>query len=136
MEEIKEWGQAKEASERSFGLLFSIIAIGAAALAWYMNFFILSISLICASVSLLVAAYLFPKLLSPFLKAWMLFAMLLASILNPLIMGIIFFLAVWPTKAALLIFGDASTKNIAIDPTAVTYWVSRTNHTTDLRRQF
>lgn len=136
MEEIKEWGQAEEASERSFGLLFSIVAVVLAAVAWYTNFFILSIALTCASALLLVAAYLFPKLLSPLLKGWMRFAIVLAGVLNPVIMGLIFFLAVWPTKAALLLFGDVSTKKIAIEPTADTYWVIRTNHTTDLRRQF
>jgi len=54
---------------------------------------------------ILAMALIWPGLLAPFNRAWMKFGLLLHKITNPIIMGLIFFLAVTPTALIMRAMG-------------------------------
>jgi len=65
-----------------------------------------------------------PKVLAPLNKLWMKFGLLLHSIVNPLVMGLLFFLTITP----IALFFRASGKDqlrLKLDPAARSYWIVR-----------
>lgn len=83
-------------SERAFGLVMAV----AFALLAILNFWHqkhewpwLSAIALCFAGSGVLAPY----LLKPFNRVWYRFAMLLHAVVNPIVMGILFFGAIWPT---------------------------------------
>src|SRR5262245_16812490 len=101
---INEWNQQqrrgfmkapKLPSDRSFGLLFTVVFAVLAAWAawkggkhwWY-----------SASISglFLVLSLTFPKVLHPLNVVWMKFGLLLGMIVSPIVLGVIYFLVVTP----------------------------------------
>jgi hypothetical protein len=82
----------KPPSERSFGLLFSVLFAGLGSYSavkgqvqsvW--------ISWFVVSMLVFLVALLTPRLLAPFNKAWFLFGQVSGRIVSPIILGIIFF---------------------------------------------
>lgn len=113
----------KLGSERQFGVVFVVVflLIGLFPLLhdgqprWW--------SLGLAVATALVTA-LRPGLLHVFNKLWFRLGLLLHKIFNPVIMGLIFYLAVTPTALAMKVFGkDPMTRRW--DKSAESYWVKR-----------
>jgi len=113
----------KGSSDRAFGVVFTILflVIGLAPLIGSSPVRIWS--LILAAVILSIAL-IRPVLLAPFNRAWMKFGLLLHKITNPIIMGLIFFLAVTPTALIMRALGKDPLRR-KLDPSAKSYWIDR-----------
>ena len=84
-------------SERSFGILFSLIFSGLGVYASNKNWqpFVIY-AFFAIGLLLLVVAFSLPKILTPFNKAWFWFGQAMGKIVNPIVLGIIFFLLLTP----------------------------------------
>lgn len=116
-------GPVKGSSDRSFGVVFTVVfaAIGAwplmgggGARLW---------SLVIAAL-FLAAALGRPRVLAPLNRLWMRFGLLLHKVTNPVIMGLVFFLAVTPTAVIMRVLGK-DLLNRRLDPAAKSYWIER-----------
>lgn len=116
--------EIKGSSDRTFGLVFvvvfSLIAV------WPWLFGNGSVRLWSAAVAglLLLLALIIPRVLAPLNRLWMKFGLLLHHIVNPVVMGLIFFLTVTPTA---LVF-KAMRKDplrLKYDREAKSYWIDR-----------
>lgn len=72
----------------------------------------------------LAAAFLFPAMLKPLNVIWFKFGLLLHKIVNPLIMGLLFFVTVWPTGLVMRALGRDLLR-LKRDPDAGSYWIVR-----------
>jgi hypothetical protein len=77
-----------------------------------------------AAVAMLVLALLRPSLLAPFNRLWTKLALLISKVMNPVIMGIMFFLVVAPIGLIMRAFGKRPLA-LAFDPAAKSYWIER-----------
>lgn len=109
-------------SDRSFGLVFAaffaIIAgfriwHGYAHSAWWLG--------VAALFALLALFWTAP--LAPLNRVWARFGQLLHAIVNPVLMGLIFLVAVVPTGIAMRIFGKDPLR-LRRAPAAGTYWIA------------
>jgi hypothetical protein len=115
--------EIKGSSDRAFGIVFTVLflAIGLWPLIDSADLRIWS--LVVAAV-ILAISLIRPILLAPFNRAWMKFGLLLHKITNPVIMGLIFFLAVTPTALIMRAMGKDPLRR-KFDPTAQSYWIDR-----------
>jgi Saxitoxin biosynthesis operon protein SxtJ len=114
----------KMPSERSFAHVFAVVfaLIGLVPLAYGggVRFW----SVVVAAV-ILMLGYLAPAALRPFNSVWFKFGMLLHAIVNPLVLGAMFFLALTPMALVMRLFGKRFLK-MNFDTSATTYWINRT----------
>lgn len=113
----------KTLSNRVFGLIFAGIFLviacwpilsGGGARNW---------ALIIAGLFALPALVL-PSVLTPLNAAWVKFGLFMHKIINPILMGLIFFLTVLPTGLMLKIFGKDPMRR-KFDTEAESYWQER-----------
>lgn len=116
-------------SERSFGIVFAVVfAIiglfplihGGAVRPWAL----------AVGAVFLGAAYLAPGILAPLNRVWFRFGLFLHKIVNPLTLGILFFLVITPTAYVARLFG-AKFLALGLDPQAETYWQTRSQPMAD-----
>jgi hypothetical protein len=125
----------KSGSERSFGLVFAAV------------FFIVALfpllddgttrlwALAVAAIFCL-AAFFCTVVLKPLNLIWFKFGLLLHKIINPIIMGLMFYLTIMPIGLIMRISGK-DILNLKIDKTASTYWITRETPKRDsLKNQF
>ena len=119
----REANQAKPLDNRVFGLIFSGIfcviglfplLFGGEGRQW---------ALIVAAVWALPALF-FPAVLAPLNRAWAKFGQIMHSVINPILMGMIFFLTVLPTGLILRLLGKDPMRR-KFDPEAASYWILR-----------
>ena len=110
-------------SDRSFGTLFTVVFAvigvwpmmgGGEARLW---------SFVIAAL-FLAAVLVRPGVLAPLNRLWMRFGRLLHMLTNPVIMGLVFFLAVTPTAVIMRVLGK-DLLNRRLDPAAESYWIER-----------
>src|SRR5207244_8677553 len=77
------------------------------------------------AVAFLVVAYTFPKALSPLNKLWLKFGLLLYKVMNPLILGLLFFITIAPIGLVMRLFGKDFLR-LKMDRQATSYWIDRT----------
>ena len=120
-------------SSKNFGLTFSVIFLLISLWPLLDNSKINFLFLVL-SISFLVISLTFPSALKPLNILWHKFGMFLAKILNPLIMGIIYFFIVTPIALVLkLIKKDVlELKNNKSD----SYWKERKEPQTRMDKQF
>ncbi len=113
----------KGSSDRAFGIvfmvLFAVIGLwplidGAETRVWAFG----------VAALILTTALIRPTLLTPFNRAWMKFGLLLHKVTNPIIMGLIFFLAVTPSALIMRALGKDPLQR-KFDPSAESYWIER-----------
>lgn len=92
-------------SNKKFGFFFTIIFSLLSLYFYIYKDTILSIGFIFLSMIFLICSILFPKILYPINKLWMEFGLLLSKLMNPLILGFIFFFLVTPFALAMKIIG-------------------------------
>ncbi|HEY9568499.1 MAG TPA: SxtJ family membrane protein [Thalassobaculum sp.] len=123
MTDIQEHGTVAIGSERSFGIVFAaVFAVvgllplldGAAPRPWAL----------AVAAAFLAVALLRPRLLAPANRAWFRLGMLLGAIVTPVVMALVFFIAVTPTALLLRLFGK-DPLNRRFDPDAPSYWIPR-----------
>ena len=117
--------EPKMLSERSFGLIFGgifaviafwpVVFSGGSPRQW---------ALVIALVWVVVAVVL-PIALRPLNILWMKFGFFMHRIINPILMGLVFFVAVFPTGIIRKILGKDSMRR-KYEPEASSYWIPRT----------
>ena len=123
-ERFEAHGEIKISSERSFGIVFAaeFAIIGLAPLigGGGIRFWSLGVAL-----AFLVTSFVAPEILGPLNRAWAKFGMVLHHVMNPLIMGLIFFLAVTPIALVMRLMGKDPLR-LRLDRDAKSYWIERT----------
>lgn len=113
----------KMLSDRTFGLIFAGIFLIIASFPLLSGNGVRDWALVIAGLwagFALVA----PKLLHPLNKAWLKFGFFMHGIINPVLMGIVFWVAVFPTGLILKVLGKDPMQR-KLDPQATTYWKAR-----------
>jgi hypothetical protein len=80
--------------------------------------------LVGIGAAFLIVAYTHPSLLAVPNRWWMKFGLLLAKIVNPLVMGLVFYLTVTPTGWIMRALGKDPLR-LRIDRQATSYWIER-----------
>jgi hypothetical protein len=129
--------QAGRSSDRSFGLLFALLAgIAAVLAAWHGRS---SASAWGAVAALFLLAALFaPALLGPFNHLWRALGLLLSNVTTPLVMGLLFFAVVTPVGMLMRAAGKDPLR-LRLDRRASSYWLARGGEgerRTSMKRQF
>ena len=123
-EHLEAHGEVKISSERSFGMVFATVfaIVGLFPLTGpggQIRFWALGVAL-----AFLVLGFIAPNVLAPLNRLWAKFGLLLHHIMNPLIMGLIFFLAVTPTALIMRAMGKDPLR-LRLDRGARSYWIER-----------
>lgn len=113
----------KIGSERSFGIVFGVVfsVVGA----WPLlrgdqpRFWSLALA-----IGFLSAALLWPSVLAPLNRLWFKFGILLSKITTPIVMGLLFVVAVVPT-ALVMRLRRKDLLNLRFQPEARSYWILR-----------
>lgn len=122
-EDFSREHEVKTSSDRSFGLVFAAVFLiiglwplvgGGALRPW---------SLGVAAV-FGVLALLAPRLLAPLNRLWAKLGLLLHHVVNPLIMGLIFFVTVTPVGLIMRLLGKDPLR-LRFEPEAKSYWIER-----------
>ena len=113
--------------DRHVGILFAAIFIGIALWPLIFSSGQLRIWAFVIGVAFFVIALLRPKALNPLNRAWMAFGLLLSRIVNPIVLGILFFLVITPVALVTRLFGRDTLK-LKLEPEANSYWVHRDPH--------
>jgi len=122
-------------SNRSFGIVFSIVFIIIAFWSFRGDFSQIKILPLLISLIFLILGLINSKLLTPLNKLWIKFGNLLGSIISPIIMAIIFFLVVTPTGILLRIFGK-DLLNIKQKSNKNSYWIKKDKRISKMKQQF
>jgi hypothetical protein len=122
-------------SNKSFGmvftLFFSLVALGPLFSGHKFRSWALVLAVVVALVSLF-----YPKALTPFNFLWMKFGDLLHKVISPIILGLLYYLAVVPTGLLLRLAG----KDILLlrkETSLNSYWIARSDTSSNnLTKQF
>lgn len=124
MSDHESHSEIKMGSERNFGLTFAAVFLVFAL--WPVVFHggrVRPIPAVIASV-FLIPALVYPAVLAPLNRLWFRFGLALAKITGPIVMGIVFVLAIIPTAVLKRRFGQDALR-LKRDPEASTYWIER-----------
>jgi hypothetical protein len=122
-------------SDRSFGFVFtgvfSIIALlpllrGGAPRWWA----------VAAAVVILALALVWPRALAPANRIWLRIGLLLHRIVNPIVMGAIFYLVVTPFGLVMRLRRSGPASMRRPDTAATSYWIPRAGNSSRMDQQF
>ena len=124
----------KQGSEKSFGIVFSIVflVVTVYSLISTEGLYVWALVL---SVIFLLLAYIAPKTLILPNKIWFKFGMLLGSIVAPIVMAIVYFVTVLPTGLIMNLLGKDLLKQ-KLDKNVKSYWIERTDRLGSMKNQF
>jgi len=118
--------KSKKSSNKSFGILFSIVFLLIAF--WPVlnthNLNDIKIWSLIVSAILLILAIIKSKILTPFNIAWIKFGNVLGKIIAPIVLATLFFLVVTPIGLLLKLF-NKDILNLSIKKDVKTYWLTR-----------
>lgn len=122
-EDFKHDDDVKMGSERGFGLVFAVVfaIIGAWPLLdsveprWWA---------FAIAALFVIAAYIAPALLRPLNVLWFKFGLLLYKVVNPIVMGLLYYVTVVPIGLLMRAVGK-DPLNRAFQPDAKSYWIVR-----------
>jgi len=111
-------------SDRTFGLVMAgALAVLALFNGWHHGR--LWPWMLLAAALFLVLGLLWPSLLHPLNRLWMMLGLLLHRIVNPIVMGLLFYGTILPTGLVMRLRGRDLLR-LRRDPAAETYWITRT----------
>lgn len=116
--------QIKQSSDRGFGLVFASVFALVAGYSLYVKGFYWPWWM-AASATFATVAVAAPSLLSPLNKAWTRFGLLLFTVMNPIVLGIVFFICIVPIGFVLRLMGK-DLLSLKWQPEAESYWIVRT----------
>ena len=122
-ESYSRHGDVAMGSERSFGIVMAV-AIGLIALINWWHHGQIWPWLGGFAVLFLAAALIYPHVLRPLNWVWFKFGLLLHSIVNPIMMGLLFYATIWPTGVIMRIRGKEFLK-LKREPDSESYWIVR-----------
>lgn len=111
-------------SNRKFGLLFAVVFsllgvyLWRRHVEWYPASFVLS-------GAFLLTALLYPDILRPLNRAWMTLALVLNTVVSPVVLGVLYF-AVFTPVALFMRIRKRDVLNRRFDPADISYWIART----------
>jgi len=115
----------KPPSEKSFGITFAVVfGLIAAWLFWRKHVPIYSVLAAAAAIFFLIAGFLTPQLLRPLNLLWLKFGLLLHKIVNPLVMGLLFYVVFTPMGLIMRLAGK-DLLSLKRDGAASSYWTPR-----------
>ena len=110
-------------SDKGFGQVFagffgilSALSIWREGAAWHW--------MLPVAVAFLVIAYTVPHILAPLNKLWMKFGLLLYKVMNPIVLGLLFFVTIMPIGLVMRAFGKDFLR-LRLDRNAKSYWIDR-----------
>ena len=77
-----------------------------------------------SAVVFLVIAYTYPQVLGPLNRLWLKFGLLLYKVMNPLVLGLLFFVTITPIGLVMRAFGKDFLR-LRMDRGAKSYWIER-----------
>jgi hypothetical protein len=110
-------------SDRKFGLLFVVVFLVLATMAFMRHSRLHLLFEALAGVTLLFAM-LSPRWLAPANRLWMRFGLLLGKIISPIVLGVLFFVVFTPIGLLMRMFGR-DILGRSFDKSATSYWVIR-----------
>jgi hypothetical protein len=113
----------KGSSDRSFGIVFAVFFALVAAISWYSGGAHWTWWL-TGSVLFALVALVYPRVLGPLNRLWMKFGLLLAAVISPIMLGIIFYLCITPIGYLMRLLGKDPMR-LRFDSQADTYWIKR-----------
>jgi hypothetical protein len=127
----------KIGSNRSFGLVMAVACgvIGGLGFWWESAYWLYWL---LAAAVFLIAAVLWPRILYPLNRVWFLLGLALHKVVNPLVMGMLFFLVVTPVGLLMRLFGKRPLR-LDFQGGPNSYWVAREKHASEpgaMRKQF
>tara|TARA_B110000858_G_C17594462_1_gene377216 strand:+ start:115 stop:519 length:405 start_codon:yes stop_codon:yes gene_type:complete len=134
MSEASQNIPTEKPSEKSFGVLFSLVFLSISMYPLIASKYI-NIWALIVSIGFLLLAYLAPKVLIFPNKLWFKFGLLLGSIIAPIVMAIIYFITVVPTGIVMRLLGK-DLLNQKLDINAKSYWIERTDSIGPMKNQF
>ena len=116
--------EVKAGSDRSFGLVFagffgilSALSLWRHGAAWHW--------MLPVALAFLAVALVYPSILAPLNRLWLKFGLLLYKVMNPLVLGLLFFVTIMPIGIVMRAMGKDFLR-LKRDPNAATYWIART----------
>lgn len=122
-EDLSRSDAGPSASDKSFGLVFTGVFVVVALLPLFAERPARLWALIVAA-AFGILAFVAPRLLAPLNRIWMAFGKLPHKIVSPVVLGLLFLVAVVPTGLILRIRG-LDPLRLKRDPAAKTYWLPR-----------
>lgn len=110
-------------SDRAFGFVIGGAALVVATYLWYRGSVHFAWAMVAAAVFLL-ASLARPALLSPLNRLWTSFGLLLAAVVSPLVLAILFYLCIAPTGLLLKALGK-DVLRLKVDRSASSHWITR-----------
>lgn len=122
-ESLKDKDEVQVGSEKSFGVVFAVVfaiiaiwpLIHGLPVRWWA---------LIVSMAFLAAAYVAQPLLKPLNLLWFKFGLLLYKVVNPVVMGLLYYTTIVPTGLAMRMCGK-DPLNRTFDREAKTYWIER-----------
>ena len=113
----------KQGSDRAFGIVFTILflVIGLWPL---MKGGPVRLWALAVAAIFLILALAAPKVLTPLNRLWLAFGMLLGRVISPIMLFLVYLIAVVPTGLFMRLFGKDPLHR-RFDPKATSYWVHR-----------
>jgi predicted membrane metal-binding protein len=125
-----------EGSPRSFGFVFAAVFAVVGLLPLWRGQPVRPWALAVAG-AFLVFAMAAPRLLAPLSRVWMRVGLLLHHVVNPIVMGVLFYLVITPFGLTMRLLGTGLATRLDADPAASTYWISRRESPpSSMRNQF
>lgn len=115
----------KPPSEKSFGITFAVVfGLIAAWLYWRKHVPIWSVMATAAGLFFLAAGFLTPQVLRPINLIWLKFGLLLHKIVNPIVMGLLFYVVFTPMGFIMRLAGK-DLLSLKLEKAAASYWTQR-----------
>lgn len=122
-EDLAREEKIEGSSDRSFGLVFTVVFVlvglwpvffGGAARYWALGI----------AAVFLIASFARPALLAPLNRIWTKFGLLLSRVVNPIVMGLLFYSTITPIGLVMRLFGKDPLR-LRFEPEAASYWIER-----------
>jgi len=134
MIEVRKIIEDDKGSEKSFGIVFSVVFLIVALYPLTNSEGIRLWAIIISAVFLLVA-FVAPVVLLFLNKLWFKFGLLLGSIIAPIVMALVYFVTVLPTGLIMRLLGKDLLKQ-KLDKNAKSYWIERVEPVGSMKNQF
>ena len=123
-ESLSAHGEVKTASDRSVGVVFGIVFAIVAGFQAYAGRIEIAVGCAAAAAVFLLLAALRPGLLAPLNRVWTRLGLVLHRIVNPIVMGFIYFVVFTPMGIAMRLGGFDPLRQRG-DAGLESYWIAR-----------
>ena len=123
-EKMTKDDDVKIGSEKAFGLVFAAVFLIIALWSWVASDGDIRTWAVVVAVVFALLALIKPRLLAPLNKLWFRFGLVLHRVVNPLVMGLLFFVTITPIGLLMRALGKTPLA-LGFDKQADSYWINR-----------